>query len=319
MNTIKSIFVIVEPDKKEQPALARAAEFCKGSPAQVTLFCCLHYPAIESTYVLDPANMERVKQAMIQHHKNKLLTLIRDHKHEHLDIKMEVVWKDAVHLAMLESIEQHKPDLVIKCNHKHSSLSQWFFNSIDRQLMRACPAPLLFIKRDVLEAHSSVVASIDPSHRLNQHGELDKQVLRNALAVAQQLDSPLHACHCFNPSYWEILLKAIGVAEIWTDVFPANPDADNHRVIDELRIEHNEKFKKVCEEFVPASENQHLLEGALDMVIPDLLAKLNTGILVLGATHRTGLLGSTAENMLEFVHCDVLIVKPVDFQTPFTL
>jgi universal stress protein E len=162
------------------------------------------------------------------------------------------------------------------------------------------------------------MAAIDPGHRLNKQGELDKRILTLAHGIAQQLNLPLHACHCFDPSYWEILFKAVGVAEIWTDVFPANPDVNDHRVLDDLRELHSKKFNQDCQDTVPNSENRHLIEGSVDEVIPTLVLEQKVAIVVLSTEHRTGLLESTAEDILEAVECDVLAIKPAGFESPFT-
>lgn len=318
MSAVKRILAVIDPDKKEQPAFSRALCFDNGQPLEIILLSCLCYPSIESTYILDPENITQVKDAMIKQHHNKMLTLVHECKLKAAKIELEVIWRDSVHIGILEMVEQYQPDLLIKSTHKHSAVTRWFFNSVDKQLLRACPTPLLFVKQHEWPENATIMAAIDPGHRLNKQGELDKRILTLAHGIAQQLNLPLHACHCFDPSYWEILFKAVGVAEIWTDVFPANPDVNDHRVLDDLRELHSKKFNQDCQDTVPNSENRHLIEGSVDEVIPTLVLEQKVAIVVLSTEHRTGLLESTAEDILEAVECDVLAIKPAGFESPFT-
>ncbi|WJG07696.1 universal stress protein [Aliiglaciecola sp. LCG003] len=319
MNEVDKILVVIDPDKKDQPALSRALQFGNGQPLSIVLVACLYYPSIESTYILDPQNMDQVRDSMINFHRNKLLTLVHKHQHHNIHIEIEVTWKDSVHIGILQMVEKHQPDLVIKGSHKQSQLTQWLFNSIDRQLLRATPVPLLFVKHSDLPENATVVAAIDPSHRLNKEGELDERILSSAYGIAKQLTLPLHAYHCFDPDYWEILFSAIDEAQIWTDVFPAAANTENSKVLDELRDRHHQQFHAECEKWVPHFDNQHMLDGSITESLPKLLADKNAAMLVIGTAYRTGLLGSTADELLNLVECDLLVIKPAGFKSPFSL
>jgi universal stress protein E len=128
---------------------------------------------------------------------------------------------------------------------------------------------------------------------------------------------PLHALHCFDPSYWDILLEALDKIGMWADVFSIDEHQNESMVLEQLRYQHNIKFAEECSEYVPNSENQHIVSGDIDHVMPQTLRQLDAGILVLGTTYRTGLLGSTAQRLIESVDCDLLAVKPKDFEAPF--
>lgn len=58
-------------------------------------------------------------------------------------------------------------------------------------------------------------------------------------------------------------------------------------------------------------------------VIPDLAEHLRAGIVVLGTVGHTGLsaafLGNTAEQVIDHLRCDLLVIKPDEYQTPVEL
>ena len=66
-----------------------------------------------------------------------------------------------------------------------------------------------------------------------------------------------------------------------------------------------------------------LKKAFLKRVIPDLSEHLQAGIVVLGTVGRTGLsaafLGNTAEQVIDHLRCDLLALKPDQYQTPVEL
>ena len=66
-----------------------------------------------------------------------------------------------------------------------------------------------------------------------------------------------------------------------------------------------------------SGDNRFIISGDINHVLPQTLTHLNAGILVLGTTYRTGLLGITAQRLIEAVDCDLLAIKPKGFEAPF--
>lgn len=67
----------------------------------------------------------------------------------------------------------------------------------------------------------------------------------------------------------------------------------------------------------------HVEKGLPEEVIPDLAEHLQAGIVVLGTVGRTGIsaafLGNTAEQVIDHLRCDLLVIKPDQYQTPIEL
>jgi universal stress protein E len=176
--------------------------------------------------------------------------------------------------------------------------------------------PILLVKQPSWSQKTTVVAALDPGHELSQQSELDQRILSAAFAVSRQLGAPLHAVHCFNPGYTDKVFAGLVKSILWEKVFPAATQTDEAKIMENLRYEHNAQFARECLDWVPNSANQHLFSGAIEPVLPPALPTLHAGILVLGTTYRSGLLGSTAQELVETVDCDILGVKPRDFEAP---
>tara|TARA_R110002153_G_scaffold6556_21_gene30108 strand:+ start:20235 stop:21191 length:957 start_codon:yes stop_codon:yes gene_type:complete len=317
MQTIRKILVDIDPDKQEQPALSKALHFAKQQPIIIKLLSCLYYPSVVASNLLSSKQLQKTQLEIIKKHQGKLNKLISQNPQENVTFETEVIWHSPIYQGILKVVDNFKPDLVVKATHQHTVIARRLFTPTDWYLLKACPVPILLVKNHKWTKNTSVVAAIDPEHNLSQKSELDKSILKTGFAISSGLEMPLHALHCFDPSYWDILLEAVDKSGMWADVFSYDQQQNEPMVLEKLRNQHNVKFAEECSEYVPNSANQHIISGDIDDVLPKTLDQLKAGILVLGTTYRTGLLGSTAQRLIETVDCDLLAVKPKGFEAPF--
>ena len=317
MQTFKKILVDIDPDKQEQPALNKALFFAKKRPITIKLLSCLYYPSVMASNLLTSKQLESAQAEILKSHQTKLNKLVTQYAQENVTFETEVMWHSPVYQGILQVVNSFNPDLVIKATHPHKAIARRLFTPTDWYLLKACPKPILFVKNSQWSNNSTVVAAIDPEHNLSEKSGLDKSVLKTGYAVSSDLDMTLQALHCFDPSYWDILLEAVDKSGMWADVFSYDEQQNESMVLEKLRYQHNAKFAEECTEYVPNSENQHIISGDIDDILPKTLDQLNAGILVIGTTYRTGLLGSTAQRLIETVDCDLLAVKPKGFEAPF--
>jgi universal stress protein E len=317
MQTIRRILVDIDPDKQQQPALSKALQFAKKQPIIIKLLSCLYYPSVVASNLLTPKQLEKTQAEILKKNQAKLDKLITQHPQQNVTFETEVIWHSPIYQGILKVVDSFKPDLVIKATHQHTAIARRLFTPTDWYLLKACPVPILLVKKHQWTKNTAVVAAIDPEHNLSKKSALDKSILKTGFAISSELGMPLHALHCFDPSYWDILLEAVDKSGMWADVFSFDQQQNESMVLEKLRNQHNVKFAKECSEYVPNSENQHVVSGDIDEVLPKTLGQLSAGILVLGTTYRTGLLGSTAQRLIETVDCDLLAVKPKGFEAPF--
>lgn len=316
MSEYQKVLVIIDQHASSHPALERAMQLHFDDNTEIMLFCSIYDSALESSFVLDPEHFDTVKQSMLDVQSNKLIDLAKSHKTQHAHFATRVVWEESEYISDLDMVSEYQPDLVIKSTHMHSRLQQWMLNSSSSQLLKACPCPVLFVKNADLNGEGGVIAALDPTHKLSRESQLDARVLGEANALAEVLKTDLHAAHCFDPGYWDVFLESLRSADVWTDVFPANASADNTHVLDELAEQHRDLFERACGSAVLDSR-QHFVSGDAQQSLPELASELGASVLVIGTTYRTGLLGNTAERLLDAMEIDLLVVKPQGFKSPF--
>ncbi len=108
-------------------------------------------------------------------------------------------------------------------------------------------------------------------------------------------------------------------------VTPANitielPEFDPSTYTDAVRGHHLTAMKALRQKHGFDEEFTVVEQGLPEDVIPDAAKKLNSGLVILGTTGRTGLsavfIGNTAEHVIDKIDCDVLALKPAGYVSP---
>jgi len=317
MSIFEKILVIIDFDEEEQVALKRTLDMHHKPGTEIMLFSNIYQASIEANFMLDPENIVGVKTAMIEYQNTRLNKLIADNKQANISFIANTVWMESEHISELSVIEEFKPDLLVKSNRPQKNLSRWLFASSDAQLLKACPCPILFVSNSELGVSKSVLAAIDPTEPLSKQQGLDQDILEAAHYIANDVGFSLHCCHCFDPSFWEIFVKTLKSTRLMGDFYPDKIDNEtgDKTAFLELQTQHQTQFNEACEQWISDTKNKHFLHGSASEEIPKLASNIQASMIVIGSTNRTGLLGSTAESILDTIELDLLVIKPASFKS----
>jgi universal stress protein E len=149
---------------------------------------------------------------------------------------------------------------------------------------------------------------VDPGHANDKPAALDYRILDYASLLSKRLGGELHVLHAYIP----IVILAAASA--------TSPQIGLTVSAEELAFEEHEMRERVqalVTEYRVDAANVHLEIGGPAEVLPRLAGALQAHIVTMGAISRSGVqrafIGSTAEDVLERLPCDALIVKPPDF------
>ena len=139
------------------------------------------------------------------------------------------------------------------------------------------------------------------------HNALNEKLVKETMELAEQVNhTEVH------------LIGAYPVTPI--NIAIELPDFDPSVYNDAIRGQHLLAMKSLRQKFSIDEKFTHVEKGLPEEVIPDLAAHLDAGIVVLGTVGRTGIsaafLGNTAEQVIDHLRCDLLAIKPNDYQTP---
>lgn len=294
------ILVIIDPNMEAQPALYRAAEIARlQEQIAIEVFMTIYDFSYEITSILSVEERDEMRAGVIQQRQSWLEELVAPYQQEGLDIQLKVVWHNRPSESILQEIEHGGHDLVVKSAHQHSLLETFIFTPLDWQLIRKCRVPLLLVKEHDWPANGNVLVALNFSNEPDQV-ELNKKLFREGSQVARLVKSHLHLVNAVPSPTVNIALEVPGFT----------PELYNEAI----RQHHVSMMEAFAAEHHVLPAHTHVLDGLPEDVLPELAEQLDAQLVMLGSVGRTGwsaaLIGNTAEQVIDNIHCDLLVVQP---------
>lgn len=306
MSDIKQILVIVDPTASEHPAVNKAALLAEKFNARMELFVC-DTKAARETRLLSHVRTRPGAPVPVSL-KALLESLAAPLRTRGLDVTTECECAEPLHIGLIDRTRRTNANLVVKDTHHHSLAQRTFLTNTDWQMIRGCPVPLLLTKSRAWASAPRILAAVDPGHVNDKPETLDRRIVEHAARFAQRLQGELHVTHVYLP------LAVVGAATM------SGPSMAAAMTPEDLMREEQGRRKQIAalvSEYHVPPENIHLELGGPAQVLPITAARVHADVLTMGAIARSGLkrifVGSTAEDVLERLPCDALIVKPAQF------
>jgi universal stress protein E len=304
MKKPQRILVVIDPTAAAQPALERAAGLAKRLNARLELFICDYDPLHAESRVLEPDALAKARTALLDAHLRRLHDLAEPLQAAGLDATVSAAWDHPLHEGIVRKARESGADVVVKDTHYHSILKRSIFSNTDWSLIRHCPAALLLVKPRAAAAKPCIVAAIDPLHERDPSASLDKQILDTAATLSTALGGELHAFHAFDITP---VIAASSEAMMMPIALPID------EITDAMRLEHTAAVHALTDALPIPRERVHIQQGGARDSLIALTDRLRADVVVMGAVSRSGLerlfIGSTAEDVLDKLNCDLLIVK----------
>ena len=302
------ILAVVDPTASAHPSVERAAWLARHAPAHIELFISDYAREVADPRSHGVAAVE-ARKAVVDRHLKRLEQLAAPLRGEGLTVDVHARWDQPLHDSIVRRAEEFAADVVVKDTHFHSVLKRSIFSNTDWSLIRNCAATLWLVKPRAPGQKPCFVAAVDPLHERDKPAELDKRILATGQSLCGALNGELHVFHAFD------VIPAIAMS---TDAMSAPIALPINDFIDAMRAEHTEAVERLCKEHGVPGARMHVLQGSTRQQLLALTDQLRADAVVMGAISRSGLkglfLGNTAEDVLDRLHCDLVIVKPHGFK-----
>jgi universal stress protein E len=309
MTEPKRILVVVDPTAKEHPALDRAAWLAKRLPARLELFICDYDTHLSQNQLFDSASLAKARASLMENHVKRLRALAAPLMADNLEVTVDARWDHPLHDGIVRKTLDAGAALVVKDTHYHSVLKRSIFSNTDWDLIRNCPADLWLVKPQALETPPRFLAAVDPLHERDKPAELDHRILKTAEHIAAAVGAELHVCHAFDVA---------PVLAVSTDSLTMPISLPIAELTESMRKEHTAAVHGLTDAHAIPLERVHIRQCGARELLVTLTGELNADVVVMGAVSRSGLkrlfLGNTAEEVLDKLPCDLLIVKPAGFE-----
>lgn len=221
-----------------------------------------------------------------------------------LSVTSSVIHDRPAQAAIIERATDMQPRFVVKGTQYQSQADRATITFTDWQLIRKLDSPLWLVKPSEMKEESLIVAAVDPTHKHDEAGVLDQAIVDAGKSVAAKSGGELillHTCQSLadigHHAMFEFKPVKLPVEEIDSEV----------------SARHRQKLEALASANDIDAEAVHQLPGRTSDILPTFARTRDAGLVVMGAVARAGLmqraLGSTAERVLDHLHCDVLIAR----------
>lgn len=117
-----------------------------------------------------------------------------------LDATVKAIFTTHPLLDILKTVEDLKPDMLIKDVALEPVLKRVFITPLDCHLLRECPIPVHLVNYVRYSLPHRIVAAVDPFDPSTQISGLNDTIIQTANVLALQCDAPLHLLYAYDLS-----------------------------------------------------------------------------------------------------------------------
>lgn len=308
MNQYQNVLVVIDGDQDDQPALRRAVYLNQqmGGKGKITAFLAIYDFSYEMTTLISSEESRQMRDALITQRSEWIRHQARGYLAAGVNISIKVVWFHRPYEAIIKQVIEQDHDLVIKMARQYDRFESVIFTPTDWQLLRRCPSPIWMVNDQPWPVTGSALVAVNLSSDEPQHDALNQKLVRESQYLSKLVNhTPLYLAGAYP-------LPPVNIAiEL--------PDYDPYVTNEAIRGQYLLAMKSLRQKFSIPCEMTHVEQGEPAEVLPALAKELTAGVVILGTLGRTGLsaafLGNTAEQVINHLSCDVLVIKPDDFPT----
>jgi universal stress protein E len=301
------LVAIKTPASRRQTPMLKAAHLAKAAGAQILLFHALTQPLMVDAWSGGGESLQELQKRWKVSAMKQLEKLADKLRKTGVQVECDCTWDFPAYEAVVRRALKYQADLIVAERTESRRLLPWLLRFNDWELIRRSPLPVLLIKRNTPWRKSAVLAAIDPLHSFAKPAKLDANILDSAARLAGAMGSSLHVVHAYPGAPSAMPLRGVS-ASVGESIERQAVSAARKAMEQEMTGRDITKARR------------HLLAGHPVDVVPKTAKKLRAGVVVMGGISRSGLkrlvIGNTAEQVLDLLPCDVLVVKPEDFKTP---
>lgn len=306
MEYYQNVLVAIDPDQDDQPALRRAVYLHHCIGCKIKALLSIYEFSYDMTTLLSPDERSAMRAGVISQRTAWLKEQTKAYIDSGVPIEIKVVWHSRPFEAIIQEVITEQHDLVLKMAHQYDRLSAIIFTPTDWHLLRKCPCPVWIVKDQPWPEGGKALVAVNLTSEESYHDPLNEKLLRETLLLADKVNkTEVHLVGAYPMTPVSIAIEL--------------PDFDASTYNGAIRGQHLVAMKTLRQKFSINEEMTHVEKGLPEEIIPSLAAQLDAGIVVLGTIGRTGLsaafLGNTAEQVIDSLRCDLLVIKPDDFQS----
>jgi len=299
-----TVLAIIELDKFPEQVARRAAWIAKLYASDLELILSDPTLAVLRDSFLVSTDVKQIAERVHDAQDRIIAELAGSLADDDLKITTSVSHERPASDAIVSRALELQPRFVVKGTQYHSPAERATFSFTDWQLIRKLDRPLWLVKPNAWKDAPVIVAAVDPTHRDDETGALDQVIVDVAKSVSDRVGGRLLLLHTYHR------LVEIGAHAMLT-FKPVKLPIDE--LDQKIREDHRRKLDALAAANDIPADRVHQLPGRTDELLPAFARTKGADLVVMGALSRNRLkrrmLGSTAEQVLDHLPCDILIAR----------
>jgi len=280
-----------------------ALDICLGaSKCMKTKLYVLHtiekFPH-DYVHLLSSTAHSNMKQKLEEEAMNKIKAMLPEELLGSEDI-VPIVRFGKPFLEIIKVAKEKDVDLMAIGTHGRAGVDRVILGSVAERVVRKAGCTVMVIRNRKYVGFKRIIVPIDFS-------DCSRKALEYATATARAHNSKLTILHVYEGSFVEPYVKA------------ANSEEEADEIMKEIERVNETKYDEFLKTVdLSGVEYEKLLKkGIPETDIVEIAMEQQANLIVMGTHGRSGikhiLIGSTAEEVVRAVHCDIIIVKPEKF------
>jgi universal stress protein E len=308
--SIRRILVAVKQVRRRaSPTLEKAAALARALDADLELFHAISQPLAIDALMFAGEDVEKFKADERARYVKGLDAMAEPLRQRGLKVTVAADWDYPAHQAIVRRARRSRADLIVAERHAGKHVAPWVLRYNDWELLRNSPVPVLLVKTRRPYGRVRVLAAVDPSHAFAKTAGLDNHILRAAVGISGAARGQLQVVHAYVPSLLDVPPAELTEADAPARIVGHAASLARRRLTATLRAARLGRLPDA---------RRHLVARHPVDAIPQLVKALGIDIVVMGLA-RSGLkrllIGNTAEQLVDELPCDLLIIKPPGFAT----
>ena len=299
-----TVLAIIELDDFPDDVARRAAWIARQYDCDLELLLCDPTLSILGESFVISHEAQRLADSIRQNQERIIGAHAESLSSEHINITTNISHERPISDAIIARALECEPMFVVKGTHYHSPAERATFTYTDWRLIRKLNFPLWLVKPDSWKERPTIVAAVDPTHDHDKNATFDQKIIQTGQTLASRCGGKLLLLHTYQRlvEIGSLAMKTFKPVTLPIDELEKKMRDAHRRELDKLAAANN----------IP-TDAVHQLPGRTREILPTFARAHGANIVVMGAVARTGLkrrvVGSTAEQVLDHIPCDILIVR----------
>ncbi|MCB1671361.1 MAG: universal stress protein [Gammaproteobacteria bacterium] len=240
-----------------------------------------------SSYARDEVD---IRKQYIQKLEERLARVTQHLNEQGYRVTSKIHWAYPRYEQVAREADEFDVDLVVQHVNRNEDEEHPVLSNDTWQLVRSCKRPLLLVRDKAWPSKPVLLAAVDPTHKEQKRIQLDNRIMEAALTAEQELDGELHVVHACSAG--------------------AHPFSSPDKIV----AEHQEALDEFMGGYDIAQGYVHLSKDKPIMALLNLKKELHVDVIVMGVISKSrmseALVGHTAQGVLDYLHADVLVLRP---------